>query len=139
MGTIRRILKHVEVEIARGTRRCRRHKDHRIDPGEACLSIREEGLPFSKSYCKACSLLILKQSAADLRAIRDVLFPELQPPIPTVSPSPDLGQTLVVANRKRSGIPPRPSMKIEVYEATPSISKGLSGVSRPQTPVRKTG
>lgn len=101
MPTIRRILKHIAVEQARGTRRCRRDRNHRIAAGEHCLSIQDDGSPFSKSYCARCALPILKQCAADLRTIRDGLYGG---PVVAEHETDEgsLGTTLVEANRKRA-------------------------------------
>jgi len=77
MAKTRQILKHVRVEVARGSRRCRRNKDHKIRLGEVCLVINDEGSPYPKSYCRDCALPILKLCAQDLRRCRDVLYGEL--------------------------------------------------------------
>ena len=74
MPTVRRILSHVHAEIAGGTRRCRRNQKHSILRGEPCLVIQDAGTPYSRSYCDACALAILKQCGAELRSIRDVLY-----------------------------------------------------------------
>ena len=134
MAGVRRILKHVEVDVAHGARRCRRNKDHTIAAGEMCLAIREDGLPYSKSYCKECALPILKQAAADLRGIRDAMFPELRKPDSPV-PQRDLGTTLVVANRQRQQAASlnHPPMRIEVYEATRSEAVGVMPLPRRRT------
>ncbi|REJ90434.1 MAG: hypothetical protein DWQ34_17495 [Planctomycetota bacterium] len=88
MAKVRQILKHVHVEIAKGTRRCRRNRDHRIRAGEPCLVIRDDAGPYSKNYCRECALPILKLCAADLRRFRDVLFPDLIEQAKTVARRP---------------------------------------------------
>ncbi len=76
MAKVRQILKHVSVEIAKGSRRCRRNRNHAILAGEPCLVIRDDAGPWSRNYCRECALPILKLCAADLRGFRDVLYPE---------------------------------------------------------------
>lgn len=79
MPSIKRILKHVSVEVARGSRQCRRDKSHRIHPGQVCLTISDDGSPYKRSYCKECALPILKHCASDLRQIKDALYPAASP------------------------------------------------------------
>jgi hypothetical protein len=78
MAKVRQILKHVNVEVAKGKRRCRRNRVHTILAGEPCLVIRDDAGPYSRNYCRECALPILKLCAADLRRFRDVLYPEAQ-------------------------------------------------------------
>ena len=79
MPSVRRIMSHVEAEIARGTRRCRRNKQHQIMKGEPCLMIQDMGTPYRKSYCRRCAYEILVQSCDKLRTIRAVLYPDKAP------------------------------------------------------------
>ena len=72
-------MSHVEAEIARGTRRCRRNKQHQIMKGEPCLMIQDMGTPYRKSYCRRCAYEILVQSCNELRTIRAVLYPDKAP------------------------------------------------------------
>ena len=72
-------MSHVEAEIARGTRRCRRNKQHQIMKGEPCLMIQDMGTPYRKSYCRRCAYEILVQSCDELRTIRAVLYPDKAP------------------------------------------------------------
>ena len=83
MAKVRRIIKHVSVEVARGTRRCRRNREHSIRAGEFCLSIRDDGTPFSRNYCVQCAEAILKQCGNDLRNIGAQLYPDRFPQIAT--------------------------------------------------------
>jgi len=102
MPGIKRIIKHVGVDLARGDRRCRRDASHTIKPGKYCLVIQDDGTPFKRSYCAECALPILKLCAAELRQIRDALYPHgivAQPP----SQEPTIGAALVAKNRKARG------------------------------------
>lgn len=74
MAKVRQVLRHLRVEHAKGTRNCRRNRAHSIRRGEPCLLIRDDVGPYSRTYCSACALPILKQCAADLRVIRDFLY-----------------------------------------------------------------
>lgn len=74
MAQVRQILKHVRVEYAKGRRRCRRNRAHLIQRAEPCLIIRDDGAPFTRTYCRDCALPILKQCANDLRQFRDTLY-----------------------------------------------------------------
>ena len=105
MAKVRCVLRHVKVEVAGGTRRCRRNRSHAVVRGEPCLVIQDDGTPFAKSYCSKCALPILKQCAADLRAIRDNLYGG---PVVAGSESKHetLGATLVKANKRRIGKAP---------------------------------
>lgn len=85
MAKVRRIIKHVSVEVARGTRRCRRNREHSIRAGEFCLSIRDDGTPFSRNYCATCAEAILKQCGNDLRKIGAQLYPDRFPQTETNS------------------------------------------------------
>lgn len=81
-------MNHVDTEVARGVRRCKRNRNHIIRKGEPCLMIQDLGTPYRKSYCRECAFAILKQCGADLRNIRDVLYPELSPKL-IAQPEPD--------------------------------------------------
>lgn len=101
MPITKRLLRHVAVEIARGDRRCRRDAKHTIRPGSPCLTIQEPGTPFKRSYCAECALPMLKLCAADLRTIRDALYP-MGVPVQVSQPSKEprtLGEALVQKNR----------------------------------------
>lgn len=100
MPTVKRVIRHVDVEIARGERRCRRDANHTIKPGSRCLTIQEPGTPFKRSYCSECALPILKQCAMDLRSIRDALYPHGIPVqhVPVKVPT-TLGEALVEKNK----------------------------------------
>ena len=74
MAQVRQILKHVRVENSRGRRACRRNRAHLIQRAEPCLVIRDDGAPFTRTYCKECALPILKQCADDLRRFRNQLY-----------------------------------------------------------------
>lgn len=99
MAVIKRILKHVGVEIARGDRRCRRDASHTIRPGNRCLTIQDDGTPFKRSYCAECALPILKLCATELRGIRDGLYPHGLPIARPVA-EPTVGEALVAKNRR---------------------------------------
>jgi len=74
MAQVRQILKHVHVESAKRRRSCRRNRTHLIARGSPCLVIRDDGAPFTRTYCQDCALPILKRCAADLRLCRDELY-----------------------------------------------------------------
>lgn len=74
MAQVRQMLKHVHVESAKGRRACRRNRNHLIARGSPCLVIRDDGAPFTRTYCQDCALPILKRCAADLRLFRDTLY-----------------------------------------------------------------
>ncbi len=102
MSKVRQVIRHVTVETARGERGCRRNRKHRIASGQPCLVIQEQGTPYKKSYCAECALPILKQCAADLRSIRDLLYgPDFRVK-KTIPERQSLGAQLVEANRQRS-------------------------------------
>lgn len=99
MPVTKRLLKHVDVEIARGDRKCRRDRTHTIHPGNRCLTIQDEGTPYKRSYCSECALPILKLCAMNLREIRDGLYPQGLP-VPVQEPEEAIGKALVEKNRK---------------------------------------
>ncbi len=128
MPKIRRILKHVEVEIARGNRRCRRNRQHQIPAGTPCLVIQDDSGPFKRSYCRECALPILKQCAADLRHFRDVLYgsPSQQQQQQSIPASSPLGQALLDANSRRRKSR-RPAMQVTAYDEKDPAGTKLTG------------
>lgn len=76
MAKVRQILKHVSVEVAKGKRHCRRNREHCIEPGQACLVIRDDGGPYTRQYCAECAEAILKLCAEDLREFGAAMFPD---------------------------------------------------------------
>ena len=66
MAAIRRVLKHVSVEIAAGTRKCHHKTTHAIRRGEPCLIIRDDGGQGKKNYCLPCASDILDRAKSDL-------------------------------------------------------------------------
>lgn len=51
MAAIRDLLKHVDVEIAAGQRKCKRKKTRKILKGEACLVVKTGPMNSPQSYC----------------------------------------------------------------------------------------
>ena len=86
MAQVRQILKHIRVEHSKGRRRCRRNRTHEIVRGEPCLIIRDDGAPFTRTYCRTCALPILKLCASDLRDCRDTLY---GPPVVNAQETPN--------------------------------------------------
>lgn len=123
MPTVKRVIRHVAVDIARGERRCRRDANHTIRPGSRCLTIQEPGTPFKRSYCSECALPILKQCAMDLRSIRDALYPHGIPvqQAPVKAPT-TIGEALVEKNKKafQSRLQERTSPSISTQTPIPS-------------------
>ena len=69
MAKVRRILKHVVVELAEGQRKCHRSRNkHKIQAGDVCLAIYEGSPKKRKNYCRTCAGPILTQAQADLDA-----------------------------------------------------------------------
>jgi hypothetical protein len=65
MRAPRDILKHVNVEVAKARRKCRRDQNHTIRKGECCLVIKEGSFGGSRNYCCLCALPIL--AAAEVK------------------------------------------------------------------------
>ena len=66
------------------------------------MSIQDDGTPYRRNYCRACALQILKQSGAELRQIRDVLYgTQVSPAVASHAPPQiqTVGQALVAKNR----------------------------------------
>jgi len=120
MAVIKRIIKHVGVEIARGDRRCRRDASHTIRPGNRCLTIQDDGTPFKRSYCAECALPILKLCASELRQIRDGLYPH-GIPIARPAAEPTVGEALVAKNRRSRKPKPKESMPTDSIETTEPV------------------
>ena len=113
MAQVRRIIRHVDVEFAKGTRGCKRNKQHQIPAGSPCLIIFDAGTPYKKCYCAECALPILKQCAADLREIRDTLYvPNF---VANHKADESLGEALVKANRKRAQQKERNKFQVTQY------------------------
>jgi hypothetical protein len=113
MAKARRLLKHVAVERAKGRRRCRRDATHEIAQGESCLVVRDEATLQLSSYCSRCAVVILKQCANDLRAVRDTLYPA-GPPENVDSCS--SGDRSVTVPKKRVSLTSE-GIRVEVYDA----------------------
>lgn len=136
MPTVKRVIRHVDVDIARGERRCRRDANHTIRPGSRCLTIQEPGTPFKRSYCAECALPILKQCAMDLRSIRDALYPNGVPvqhsPIKAAA---TLGETLVEKNKaafqSRLQERTRPSVPVNVPTDSNSVELRSDEAAKP--------
>jgi len=80
MAKVRQLLKHVSIDVAKRTRRCRHNRAHRIEPGQPCLVVRDECGPGSRNYCAECSEPILKACAMDLRRFGALLYRDRFPP-----------------------------------------------------------
>jgi hypothetical protein len=126
MPVTKRLLKHIDVEVARGDRRCRRDRSHVIRPGHRCLTIQEEGTPFKRSYCAECALPILVLCAANLREIRDGLYPDGLPNKRTEPHEETVGEALVAKNRKA-----REAKSRAIFTETQSISPKKNGINEP--------
>lgn len=118
MAQIRRIIRHVDVEYAKGTRGCKRNKSHSIPAGSPCLVIFDPGTPFKKCYCAECALPILKQCAADLREIRDSLYGGQLSSVEAIDQAE--GEALVKANRKRAQKKRRNMLEVTSYTDSPA-------------------
>ncbi len=131
MAVIKRIIKHVSVDIARGDRRCRRDAKHTIRPGKPCLTIQDEGTPFKRSYCAECALPILKLCASELRQIRDALYPQGIAAAPEI-PEQSVGQALVAKNRKsrQSKVVASVSESVEQSESDDEIFDSQSQIKK---------
>src|SRR5579859_6187005 len=66
MPKIRRIVGHVEVEVALKKRKCHRGQGHVIERGEACLAIYDGPRGARKNYCGSCAGPILAAAREDL-------------------------------------------------------------------------
>lgn len=124
MPVVKRIIKHVGVEIARGARRCRRDASHTIRPGMPCLTIHDEGTPFKRNYCSECALPILKLCAADLRDIRDALYPEGIPKPEPVKEA-GIGEAIVAKNQQRLAKSASKKMTVVSEKAEPVEAHSL--------------
>ena len=80
MAQVRQLLKHVCIERALGTRRCKRNRQHEITRGEWCVAIRDDGTPYQRVYCRDCALPMFRLCAKSLREFRDTLYPDLASP-----------------------------------------------------------
>lgn len=121
MAKVRRVIKHVDVEFAKGRRGCKRDKNHSIPAGSPCLVIFDPGTPYKKCYCPECALAILKQCASDLRDIRDAMFGTEFVAKPAAAET--AGEALVKANRKRAQEKQRNMFQVTGYA---NASEGLS-------------
>ena len=139
MPAVRRILNHVSAEVARGTRRCRRNRNHLIRRGDPCLVIQDSGTPYSRSYCVDCALPILKQSGVELRVIRDVLYgPNVNKRVPEQNPRQKMESATpvkLVVKKSRANVMKTPRFQDDLTEirGERKLSKPMSAAQAMST------
>lgn len=73
MSQVKRVLKHLAIEVAKSMRTCHRNSDHAIPKGTASLAIYEEPRSTRRNYCAACAANILSRAGSDLASLRQRL------------------------------------------------------------------
>lgn len=75
MAKTRDILKHVDVEVAKRSRKCHRSGGkHVISEGEAHLAVQLGSFLARKNYCAECARAILDLAHSRLKSIEDRLY-----------------------------------------------------------------
>lgn len=69
MAQIRDILINISVGTAIRSRKCHRSRKHKIEAGQAFLSVRESSGLGSKNYCKDCAQAILETAKGKMEAV----------------------------------------------------------------------
>lgn len=75
MAKVRDILKHVDVEVAKRSRKCHRSRgEHAIPKDEAHLAVKDGSNLARKNYCPECARAILDHAYSRLKSIEEQIY-----------------------------------------------------------------
>jgi hypothetical protein len=76
----RDILKHVDVEVAKRSRKCHRSGDHSIAKDEGHLAVKDGSFLARRNYCLKCARPILDLAYSRLKGIEKQLYGDVELP-----------------------------------------------------------